>query len=189
MRRIIRTFDHFLSYVYSVTPFNDDPDCILRIRLHRAAHPLHLPDRKVAKGAPIIELHLWNDHIPPMPETGPDLAWSIHFWHMIISSAQSLARLAVQDQKLSGALAVGGATVIFAPGEGAATNKLARRIGFTVFPYHNPLGSFGLFWENFYTWWLIWTYNKASLRHRRMLHIQRSEVWMSMDEFLLRYAK
>ena len=189
MRRIIRAFDHFLSHVYGVTSFNNDPECILRIRLWHAAHAIHLPDLKVARGAPVLELHLWNDHLTPMPEAGPDPAWSIQFWHRLTSSARALARLVAQDPQLSSAQAVGGATVLFEQGEGTATNRLARRIGFSVFPYHNPLGRFGLFWENFYTWWLMWAYNAASVRHRRLLRIQRSEVWMSMDEFLRRYAK
>jgi hypothetical protein len=189
MRRVIIAFDHFLSNIYGVTPFTDDPECVLRIRLHHAAHAIYLPDVEVAKGAPILELHFWNDHIPPMPKAGPDPAWSIRFWQRIMSSTRSLARLAAQDAQLANAQAIGGASVLFASTEGAATNRLARRVGFTVFPYHNPLGRFGLFWENFYTWWLMWAYNAASVRHRRLLHVQRSEVWMSMPEFLRRYGK
>jgi hypothetical protein len=61
-------------------------------------------------------------------------------------------------------------------------------LGFTVLPYHNPLGRFGEFWENFYTWWIMWTYNQASLRHRRLFRLVRAEVWMTMAELLSRYG-
>lgn len=64
-----------------------------------------------------------------------------------------------------------------------------RRLGFMVLPYHSPLGRFGEFWENFYTWMIIWAFNAASLRHRHLHRLRRSEVWMSVDEFLRRYKE
>ena len=55
-------------------------------------------------------------------------------------------------------------------------------------PYRSPLGRFGEFWENFYAWWLMWAFNAASLRHRRLLHMRRAELWMSAVEFMSRYG-
>jgi hypothetical protein len=48
-------------------------------------------------------------------------------------------------------------------------------LGFAVFPYYRPLGEFGEFWENFYTWWLMWTFNPTSVRHRQMWNLQQTE--------------
>jgi len=53
-----------------------------------------------------------------------------------------------------------------------------------VFPYRSPLGRFGEFWENLYARWLMWAFNAASLRHRRLLRLRRDEVWASADAFL-----
>jgi hypothetical protein len=57
-----------------------------------------------------------------------------------------------------------------------------------VLPYHRPLGKFGEFWENFFSWWLMWTYNDASLHSREFWRLQRTEIWMTADEFIRRYG-
>ena len=64
---------------------------------------------------------------------------------------------------------------------------LLEHLGFTILPYHRPAGAFGEFWENFYTWWLIWTYNPISLRHRHLFALQRNEFWMRKERFLVRF--
>jgi hypothetical protein len=61
-------------------------------------------------------------------------------------------------------------------------------LGFVVQPYHSPLGSFGEFWENFYSWAIMWAYNAVSLRQRHLLQLRRSEFWMSIADFLRRYG-
>jgi len=65
---------------------------------------------------------------------------------------------------------------------------MLQRLGFTVIPYHRSLGAFGEFWENFYTWMLMWTYNPGSLRYRGLWGLRRAEIWMSAEEFLRRYG-
>jgi len=83
---------------------------------------------------------------------------------------------------------VGGATVLFAAGDASSGERLFQRLGFSTFPYRNPLGRFGEFWENLYTWALMWTFNAGSLKKRHLLQLQRTEVWMSTGEFLVRYG-
>ncbi len=66
--------------------------------------------------------------------------------------------------------------------------RLLQRLGFTILPYHGSTGSFGEFWENFYTWLLIWTYNPASLRSHPLLGLQRNELWTTKARFLQRFG-
>jgi hypothetical protein len=65
---------------------------------------------------------------------------------------------------------------------------MLEHLGFTVLPYHRPFGAFGEFWENFHTWWLMWTFNPASLKHRSLWHLQRTEFWMTKNKFLEKYG-
>ncbi len=65
---------------------------------------------------------------------------------------------------------------------------MMRHLGFTVVPFHRPLGRFGEFWENFFSWGLLYTYNAGSLRSREFLRLQRTELWMLADDFIRRYA-
>jgi hypothetical protein len=54
-------------------------------------------------------------------------------------------------------------------------------------PYHRLFGAFGEFWENFFTWWLMWTFNPASTMRRSMFNLQRTEFWMSRRAFIEKY--
>ena len=66
---------------------------------------------------------------------------------------------------------------------------MMQHLGFVVLPYHNPLGRFGLFWENFFSWWLMWAYNETSLHSRHFLKLQSTEIWITINEFLHRYGQ
>jgi len=181
VRHLIRLFDRFLRRVYGISEFWDDPACLLRLRVGRTAHPLPLPDGQLPAGTRVLEIHLWNEQIPPIAATGPDLAWAVQVRRRLVASLRRLAEQMRHDPRLAGVQAVGGVTVL-------AGEKLLARLGFTVFPSHNRLGRFGEFWENLYTWGIMWAFNAASLRQRHLLQLHRTEIWMSADEFLRRYG-
>lgn len=188
MRALIRCLDALLRTVYGVFMFCEDPNCVLRLQLKEVHHSLSLSGGQVNKGEPVLMLHLWNEHLPPLPPTGPTLAWAVRFQRLLVKSFQAVAQQVCLDPRLVGIRAVGGVFALLPSGENSSGVQLMQRLGFRVFPYHNPLGRFGEFWENLYSWLLIWTYNPASLRSHRLLRLQRSEIWMSKDEFLSRYS-
>ena len=107
---------------------------------------------------------------------------------MFVTSLHEAARYLASKPELATVRAVGAATVLASPGDPLGGERLVRRLGFLVLPYHNPLGRFGEFWENFYTWWIMWTYNAASLRRRSLISLRRTEIWMARDTFLHRYG-
>lgn len=133
-------------------------------------------------------LHLWNEHLPPLPEDGADLAWARQVGRRFVYSLYALGRHVQASPRLSAARAVGGVTVLLWSGSRSGGARLMERMGFTIFPYRRPLGRFGEFWENFYSWWLMWAYNPASLRRRQLARLQRAEIWMAMEAFLQRYG-
>lgn len=188
MRGLIRRFDAFLRRAYGVFEFCQDPDCLLRLQATVAAHPVHLPGLEVRAGEPVVGLHLWNEHLPIVPPEGADLGWATRTARLWVYSLRLAARHVQQDPRLAAARAIVGVTALLDPAGQAASVKLMQRLGFTVLPYHSPLGRFGEFWENFYSWWVIWAYNPASLRNRRLFHMHRAEIWMARDEFLDRYG-
>ena len=137
----------------------------------------------------MVGLHLWNEHLPLVPPEGADLACATRTARLWAHSLRLAARHVQKDPRLADARAIVGATALLDPDGQAGSVKLMQRLGFTVLPYHSPLGRFGEFWENFYSWWILWTYNPASLRHRRLFHLHRAEIWMAKDEFLSRYGE
>ena len=188
MRPVIRAFDAWLRRAEGVFEFTDDPACVLRLQVARAPHDLGLGDRCVRAGEPVLVLHLWNEHLPPLPAAGPDLAWARRAQRLFVTSLRVAADCARRDPHLARARAVGGITPMLSHDDRAAGARVIERLGFTVSPFHHPLGRFGEFWENFYSWWLMWAFSPASLRSRTFRGMQRVEMWMLAEDFLRRFA-
>jgi hypothetical protein len=188
VRTLIRLFDRFLRWRLRVFEFCEDPSCILRLRLARAPHSIPLPDGEIPAGAKLLELHLWNERMLRLPQEGADVGIATQAGRMLLFSCQAAARELQHNPSMSGVQVVGSITVLIGPDEGSGGARLFKRLGFTLFPYHNPLGRFGEFWENFYTWGLMWTFNAPSLRYRQLFRMRRTEMWISAKEFVRRYG-
>jgi hypothetical protein len=187
MRRLVRGFDAFLSRRLGIMPLSDAPSCLLRVRITRSAHAMSLPDGGITAGAPVLELHLWNERVPLMPSTGPDLAWAHRAQRMFLGSLREAARRLREDPRMAAVQAVTGSTVLIYGADGAVKSMLLPGLGFTVFPVRSRLGRFGEFWENSYTRALMWAYNPASVRHLRVSEMRRDEFWMARGDFLERF--
>lgn len=188
MRALIRRFDAFLARQQGLYHFTDDPDCLLRLQNAAAPHRIRLPGQVVEPGEPVLLIHFWNEHIPPASPAGPALAWAKSIQRAFVKSLQAAAEYMQDEPRLADIRAVGGVTVLMFAGNRRNGARFMERLGFTVMPYANPLGRFGEFWENFYTWALIWTYNPASLRSRNLFRMRRSEIWISTEKFLARFG-
>ena len=188
LRAIIRRFDDWLSRREGVGPFTDDPQVVLRLQVAPTSHVLLLPVQTIPDGAKALWLHYWNERMPAIPAGGPDLAYGLKLQRMAITSFRSIARHVLETPSLQDIQAVGGVTVHISLKEADGGRAMFEHFGFTIMPYHRPFGAFGEFWENFYTWWVIWTYNPASVRHRRIWNLQRTEFWMTKEKFLDRYG-
>jgi len=187
LRRLVRCFDRWLSRRYGIFEFSQHPDCLLRLQAAVAHRSLTLPDRRVERGEPVLLLHLWNERLSALPPVDAGLSRAKTMQRMIIRSLTELACYVDQHPELAQRRALGGVTVLLGAGSHAGGVRLVERLGFSVFPYHSPLGCFGEFWENFYAWVLIWTYDPASLPYHRLLSLRRREFWISTDEFRRRY--
>jgi YkoP domain len=188
VRSLVRGFDRFLSRVNHICPFDAGEGCILRLQRNHAPHAMQLPGCLVQAGDPVLSFHLWNERVPRLPPTGPDLAWAAATRRLFVASLQLLARYVLDSPDLAGAAALFGVTSLFAPQTNARGFHPMQRLGFTIAPYRSPLGSFGNFWENFYAWALMWAYNPNSADFRRFMNLQRTEMWMPTPDFLARYG-
>jgi hypothetical protein len=185
MRILIRGLDRLIRWTNGVFEFCDEEPCLLRLQWARAPHDLHLSDGTQARaGDPVLKLHLWNERVPPLGPAGSDLAWAANVRRRLVYSLQAAARWLAGQPGRADVRAIGGATVLVSSGDERGGLRLMGRLGFDVFPYRGPLGRFGEYWENLYTWGLMWTFNQASLRHRSLLRLRRTEVWMSVDKLL-----
>jgi hypothetical protein len=188
MKCVVRAFDRWLCRLQGVFVYWDNPACLFRAQVAQATREIVLPDTVIPAGEKVLGLHFWNEHMPRIPPEGPTLALALRGSRMVVSSFRVLAREMHRDPRMAGVQALGGATVLFAAGDDSGGEKLFKRLGFTMFPYQSPLGRFGEFWENVYTWALMWAYNDVSLRQRHLVALRRTESWIAADAFLRRYG-
>jgi hypothetical protein len=184
VRAVIRRLDAHLRRANGVFEFCQDPGCLLRLQLTNAPHQLNLSGFQVNKREPVLVLHLWNEHLPPIPPSGPTLSWAVRFERLLIQSFQAVASWLYKDPRSTGIRAVGGVLALLPSKDNSGGVRLMQRLGFTILPYHNPLGRFGEFWENFYSWSLLWSYNPASLRSHKLFQLRRREIWMAKDQLI-----
>lgn len=187
-RKAIRRFDDWLSHVEGVEPFTEEPRIILRLQASRAAWDIALPDHQVAADSPVMVLHLWNERIPTITPSGPSLEWALQFQRRLLYSFRAVALHIQRTDALTDIQAVGGTITQVHLGVPDGGRLLLERLGFEVLPYHRPAGAFGEFWENFYTWLLMWTYNPVSLKSHPLRGLQRNEFWMTRKRFLERFG-
>jgi hypothetical protein len=189
MRTLVRSFDAFLRRCLGIVALSSDPECLLRVRITRSAHTVSLPGGHVSAGAQVLELHLWNERVPPMPPEGPDLAWARQTQRLFLGSLREAARQLRENPGMAGVQAVAGTTVLIFGADGVARTKLVQSLGFSVFPVHSSLGRFGELWENSYTRALMWAYNPSSVRDLRITDMHRDEFWIARDAFLDRFGR
>jgi hypothetical protein len=143
----------------------------------------------VEKSRLIGKLHLWNEHLPRMDEAGPSLEWATKTYRLWRASLKKLAAYLEDEPQFADIRAFRGEIAFFEKSlEGSA---LFERLGFDLVRADRKSGlkRFGEFWENLYTWWLIWTFNPGSLRRKDFFRMERAQLWISRQALLERYGR
>lgn len=192
-RSVISRFDWFLRRLYGIREFTPEDNCIVRIAFRKSNRELTLSDEtRILKGETIGELHFWNERIPPMPKDGPDLAWGLEFHRLMRRSLAELARYIESAPECKRVRAFRGETAVDSQEGLKQAAELIGRLGFDLYPLGRSvshLKPFLEFWENIYLWGLIWTFNPASLRGKRLIDLQRCQIWISRRRLLERYKR
>ncbi len=189
MRAAVRLIDYLLRMQGGLFEFSQDPECLLRLQLLAAPRSITLGNQAISKGEPVLALHVWNERMPKIPAQGADLEWALRLRRRLVYSFREIARLIQGDERYAQVRALCGASTLFSFSNHTGGVQMMQHLGFTVMPYHRPLGRFGEFWENLFSWWLMWTYNAKSLNSRKFWSQQRTEIWMTKIEFLRRFGK
>jgi hypothetical protein len=191
-RAMVRGLDRLLRRQGRVQEFTQDEECILRIAPTTYRQDVELSDgTKVRAGDKICELHLWNEHIPPMPLEGPDLRWGVRFYRLAVESLRGLAAY-ITAEDLQDIVALGGQMAFLEKDDSPVLASVAAQLGFDIVNLAAQGGRwlrFTHFWENIFSWALMWTFNPGSLRGKRFLRLQRYRLWMSRRTLLQRYGQ
>lgn len=190
-RSAVRALDTLLRRAHGVCEFSAEHDCILRVGIGHSERDVHLADgTAIARGERIGELHLWNERLPRMGARGADMHWAVAMRRGLSHSLRLLAEHVQDDPTWNDVRAFRGETAMEPRWIDPSGRDVLGRLGLELQPRRagSCLRRFGDFWENFYTWWLIWTFAPGSLRNKRFRQIQRCQVWVSRPRLLAEYG-
>jgi hypothetical protein len=190
--RLVRRLDTALRRFHGVREFTDRPDCLLRIAIRRATGDVRLADgSNLTRGALVLDLHLWNEHLATMPSLSVGLGRASALRRQIGASLCELADYIAFEPSLGRIVALRARTAFVPRPRIPKLLRIARAYGFDTVetPGIDPLWRrIHDFWENFLIWSLAWTFNPAALRGKGLLR-PRCELWVSRDAFIARYRQ
>lgn len=191
-RQFVAMIDVLVRRAAGIFEFSDSPACLLRLGLGRSEAGVVLSDGTVVRpGDRVGQFHLWNEHLPRMKATGPDLSWGVQFYRGMMASLEALTIYVQTDDRLVSVNAFHGEVAVLQREDVPAAIQLLQRLGFDIQERPAPtslVGRFRKFWENLYTWWLMWAYQPASLRGKTFRHLVRFDMWISRAELLTRHG-
>jgi hypothetical protein len=184
---VVRLIDVCLRRCHHVFEYTDDPACILRIAVTEAKQRCTLEGGIViAQGDPLIELHLWNEHLPRMGAAGPDIAWASLINRELAHSLALLADYLRDHPTLTEAGALHG-RIRFFRGDQEKLARFADHVGFELLPacLHAPAGWLDRLNSEMGTWAFERVFNPGA---RHAAARASLEVWMSRRRLMTRYG-
>lgn len=187
---LVGSVDSLLRAYHGIAEYTDDPACVFRVGLSPARERVQLSDGTVIDaGDPVGLLHLWNEHLPPYVNGGPDLAWAADMRRRVLRSLQLLADVIERDPSWEAVRAFrGDATLSRRLGE-VQIRRLAERHGFERIPSPaSMLRQLHFIGDCFNAWALTRAFNPAALERQGFLR-GRCEVWISRRALVERYGR
>lgn len=188
--RAVFALDRWLCRCQSIYEYSAQPDCLFRIQLGVVEQSLTLPDgTRLRAGEPMLKLHLWNEHIPPMGPHGPSLAWARGVSRAIEASLRELSCYLGRHAELCEVRVLGGDMRLGNSRQRAQFLRIARRLGFDspvlrrVPCWHQALHDLG---DMLLILLLVLATNPVALRSAPLRHVP-SRVYMSRATLVARY--
>jgi ceramide glucosyltransferase len=187
----VKGIDSLLRLALGVREFSRDAGCLFRISLAHAAEETDLKDgTHLQPGDELIELHYWNDHLPPIPRGGPDLAWGMSFHRGVVHSLHQLADFVQHEPRYDGVKAVHADFVVASANQLRFFSRMTRMLGLEFTepePPRNWAGRLHAWGDRMLRRLLAWTFNPNSLKHGAEPPARR-QLWISRQVLMMRYG-
>ena len=188
LRWAIKAIDAVLRRIGGVTEFEADANGLLRIQRNHATQALTLGDGvHIARRASILDLHFWNEHLPPFPSEHAYFDWSSHVEQQIQASLHRLALYIHACQQFRDVQTLRVRLSIPKRGPAPVLGRILMEAGFESVESCVPRSSSLLpFLEGIWMWLLTWAYNPHGLIDWRFKRTHR-EYWISRARFFAKY--
>jgi hypothetical protein len=191
LSRAVRGVDSLLRQRQGIEEFTDDAECIFRISHVPASRAVRLSDgTAIAEGDPVLQLHLWNEHLPLMPSEGPSAAWAIRLKQRMRKSLVAVASYLQRERTLDAVQALHGAPPFGSRLGAAQMVRTAHRFGFDVIdPDAAPewRERIHIVFDSMLLWGLAYAFNPGGLKTKGLLR-HRHQLWIARRKLLLLYG-
>ena len=131
LAQLLLALDSRLRDRHSVFEYTSHPDCILRIGIAPLDRTVSFADGRCGQaGDRLVDLHLWNEHIPPMSQEGASVGWARRMHRGMIFSLRELARFLDVRRDLDDIRLLRANTNFVGPRRRAQNVRLMRGYGF-----------------------------------------------------------
>jgi hypothetical protein len=191
LSRAVRSVDSLLRQRQGIEEFTVDAACVFRISHELAARAVLLSDgTAIAQGDPVLQLHFWNEHLPPMANEGPSAAWAIRLKHCMHRSLTAIANYLQRERTLDTVQALHGAPPFGSRIGAIQMVRTAQRFGFDVIePDVAPewRERVHVVFDSMRLWGLAYAFNRAGLRTKGLLR-HRHQLWIARRKLLRLYG-
>lgn len=189
--RAVRALDRFLRRRQGIFEYSNADDCLFRVSIGVCDHALQLADgTQLSPGDAVCDLHLFNDHVPPIGPQGAGVAWAGQMQRGLRSSLKTLAAALEIDRRFDDVKAFRAQSVIVASRGIEQMQRFASRLHFdlldddrrSAWKRVHDMG------ENILVWALVRTYNPGALGNARLMRTRRW-LFMSRQTLIKCYGK
>jgi YkoP domain len=182
--------DRWLRRRQGVYEYTSDPNCVFRIQRGEAEEHMSLSDgTHLVPGGAVLNLHFWNEHMPPIGRGGVTLAWARQVNYAVDVSLRELALYLERHSELDEVLAICGDARFGLSEQSEQLARISERYGFEVADSKTDASwAVHRIAENLLIWLLALATNPATAK-KSVFRRNRSLVYLSRRTLEQRYAR
>jgi hypothetical protein len=187
--RLVSAADAISRKVQGIEEFDGDTACLLRIGFRRARHRFVLGADVIEPPDRVIELHLWNEHVP-RPQGRPNLGWIAAGRRQFERSLQSLADHLRAERRFDDVRAVVMTPALAGHDAERHVRRMQTLLGqdWTTVAMRRSLPQLlHQFIDDLWLWFLTKSFVPNGMPRARFFR-RRQEFWISRERFLALYG-
>jgi len=181
--------DSWLRQRQGIFEYTDAEFCLFRIQHGTAEEAVSFSDgSRIVRGDHVLDLHLWNEHMPPMGHDGPTFRWARRLSRSFDLSLRELAHYIATQPGSDDVLALRGDLRFSDDGQDCQPDRIAGRYGFEAASRTLSSPSIHRIGENILMSLLAMATNPHSAR-RSIFRRSRQLVYLSRRSLIERYGR